>query len=372
MQPTGEVWERAKCERNWGLFRLDKRKDKPGYDKRPVNPRSPRYTADTDKVFVLTFDEAMEWVAEGKMMLGYIPRPGSLLIGLDFDHVRHQVNGVWVWKPDCKWAYDAIRVSDTYWEASPSLDGVRVLMLRGKWPDRTMFGGGCEIIGGTEGGGSARGFTVTLLGEGQIGAGLDVLKRAAIQIEEHGGGKGGGDLRDKEDHLCLEEEREKFLGIIEDLPGESDGKAWIDVTYAIMGTFGAGDDEAYEAWRAWSMKTPDAFVDHENRERWARMERQWRRRPEWGSGWRTLENRFMKVIEPDMGFKRKKMKQAEILDLIEGTGKAEVTERRWRNLSEKDWASAGRMFAEHLPENLRPQLLEYLSKQWSENNVREG
>ncbi|MFC2966890.1 AAA family ATPase [Acidimangrovimonas pyrenivorans] len=93
--PAGPVWEKAKAEKNWLLYRLeqgnapDKLAKKPTVDGTTV--------ADRDAAATLTFDEAIAQAASRNLMsgaqegspgwvgIGYFPRVGAAMRAFDFD-----------------------------------------------------------------------------------------------------------------------------------------------------------------------------------------------------------------------------------------------------------------------------------------------
>ena len=135
--PTGGVWDRAKQERNWLVYRLEaKVNGKPGkMNKLPVDAETGRQVGKDDAA-KLTLEAAAKarkafnsrhgfvGCEPGAWGLGYLPRPGSAMVGGDIDEVtddQGKLHG---------WVRDLIATPDTYVEWSPSRNGLRVLMAR--------------------------------------------------------------------------------------------------------------------------------------------------------------------------------------------------------------------------------------------------
>ena len=135
--PSGAVWEQAKRERNWLVYGLEaKANGKPGkMIKRPVDAGTGRKVG-PDVAASLTFEEAakarkkhntgngLEANEPGAWGLGYLPRPGSAMVGGDIDEVTNDQGELY------DWVQELIANPDTYLERSPSQNGFRVLMTR--------------------------------------------------------------------------------------------------------------------------------------------------------------------------------------------------------------------------------------------------
>lgn len=138
--PCGDVWERAKKESNWLVFKLETLPGKTKMSKKPQAPSGAPRTVGKDDAALLTHVEAMgrlnalnagAGVSRGKpesFGLGYLPRPGSAMIGLDLDQCVNAVGEVTV----DNWAMEIVGGSTpvTYVERSPSGTGLRVLCAR--------------------------------------------------------------------------------------------------------------------------------------------------------------------------------------------------------------------------------------------------
>ena len=132
--PSGDVWERAKAERNWLLFRLqtEVRDGKEKLAKKPT--LDGERTVDRGIAAERTFEEASALMVaqnmlsgakagqSGSLILGYFPRPGAAMYGLDFDNCVDPKTG--------KLTDDAVAsivaAGESYAEISPSGKGVRV------------------------------------------------------------------------------------------------------------------------------------------------------------------------------------------------------------------------------------------------------
>ncbi|PWG16335.1 AAA family ATPase [Salibaculum griseiflavum] len=135
--PSGAVWEIAKQERNWLVYRLEaKANGKPGkMNKLPVDAETGQQVG-KDEAAKLTFAEAakackafntrrgIEANKTGAWGLGYLPRPGSAMVGGDIDEVLNDQGELH------EWARGLIANPDSYLEWSPSQNGFRVLMER--------------------------------------------------------------------------------------------------------------------------------------------------------------------------------------------------------------------------------------------------
>lgn len=156
-EPIGPVWQSAKAENNWLVYRLETSR-KPGGKpvKRPVIPehmRNPSNSETSTKLVVcgapaaacFTFEEArrLHLQHEGTG-IGYLPRAGSAMVIIDLDGV---VEG-----PELEWREDVLPVtpwgqfSSTYIEVSVSGTGLHILQPRAGWPELS-FDGGRDPVG---------------------------------------------------------------------------------------------------------------------------------------------------------------------------------------------------------------------------------
>lgn len=132
--PTGEVWERAKAERNWLLFLLQT-EVRDGKEKLAKKPTLDGCTVvDRQEAARHTFDDAMaaacaqNMLADvtsgkpGSVILGYFPRPGAAMYGLDFDNCLDPKTGE---VTDANVA-QILGTAESYTEISPSGTGLRI------------------------------------------------------------------------------------------------------------------------------------------------------------------------------------------------------------------------------------------------------
>jgi hypothetical protein len=131
---SGEVWERAKAEKNWLLFRLqtEVRDGKEKLAKKPT--LDGERTVDRGIAAVRTFDEASAFMAaqnmlsgakagqSGSLILGYFPRPGAAMYGLDFDNCVDPRTG----KLTDDVVASIVAGGESYAEISPSGKGLRI------------------------------------------------------------------------------------------------------------------------------------------------------------------------------------------------------------------------------------------------------
>ncbi len=174
--PKGGIFNAARAEKNWLVCKLVE-KARPGggikLDKVPQHPQKPRNAA-AKTAAALTLKEALDEAEnrnkrtgakkdkDGWHLVGYLPREGSTLVAVDFDHCLNASG-------DLLYPFDKILSdADVYREVSPSGDGVRVLLPRGEddfWQDERKFPDTDEGVGFF--GSDAKFFTTTFnrLGE---------------------------------------------------------------------------------------------------------------------------------------------------------------------------------------------------------------
>jgi RecA-family ATPase len=256
--PSGPIWEAAKAETNWLVWKREHRRRPDGTTKIAKVPADPASGCKVDRLqaAVLTFDGAEALVAAGRDFagVGYVPRPGSAMVGYDLDNCRDPNTG----RLDTR-AEAVLACGETYCEISPSGTGLRVLAARG--PEAPISGetqgvGLFEIVDNTKG----KFFTVSGQGLGLVQevnlapqTRDHLLKQYSPQLSKAGlGGTGQGEK------LALEE----VESVLSQLNGEPDYNEWIKVGLAVKWSLG---EEGFELWDRWSAKddTYDAEVAHE-------------------------------------------------------------------------------------------------------------
>ena len=130
-----DLWTTATVERNWLVFELQPRGNSTKPNKVPVDPASGR-SAGRETAASMTFAEARKAAKghnkrqgvgknePGSWGIGYVPRPGSTLVGVDIDNAFASDGTL---KPDIA---ELIEDGETYIERSPSGTGLRVLIER--------------------------------------------------------------------------------------------------------------------------------------------------------------------------------------------------------------------------------------------------
>ena len=160
--PEGDVWERAKLEKNWMCFRVEHPGANGKASKVPCNARG-GYDVATENAAFMTFEQAMEaqqalasrileinekLIGRGNQdkqaaafCVGYLARPGSALVTLDLDKVIG---------PDGVLAYWVPLLGETYTEVSTSGIGLHILTERQPGDDRVQEKNSAGIYAGTQ------------------------------------------------------------------------------------------------------------------------------------------------------------------------------------------------------------------------------
>lgn len=134
--PLGAVWESVKVERNWLAYRLV---PQPGKKPKKIPQTAAGKNTGAKAAAYLTFDEAV-LLATGlgkDCGIGYLPRPGSAIVCVDFDGVLE--DGAVV-QPD-------LPLFNSYAERSPSGTGLHVLVARPDDLDPITFDDGEDWVG---------------------------------------------------------------------------------------------------------------------------------------------------------------------------------------------------------------------------------
>ena len=129
-----DLWTTAEAEANWVTFELRARPNSAKLDKVPMDPTTGGQMSLHEAR--MTFEEAREaaeehntqqgvgWNQPGSRGVGYVPRPGSALVGVDIDNAFAPDGAL---KPDIA---ELIEDGETYLEKSPSGTGLRGLLER--------------------------------------------------------------------------------------------------------------------------------------------------------------------------------------------------------------------------------------------------
>lgn len=260
---AANVWERAQQERNWCVFAITapdpetgKRGKFPTVQDRDEyrdgscwgNPASvysaARFTYDEATRHVQTLTPCGE--AE-RYMTGYLPRPGSALVLCDLDACRDPVTGHMA-----DWAMQILAQGDTYYEASTSGTGIRVIAERMDGDDEISSGERNDVGFFANGG---RGAVLTFDAINAVPITQSPGIRDAV-LERRGTGR-----RDNRDRVTNEDygdvDPDLLRAVVMSIP--NDGKMiqyddWIILGHAIQSV----DDgpAGYEIFRDWSDQWP--------------------------------------------------------------------------------------------------------------------
>jgi hypothetical protein len=157
-------WRDAKAEANWLGYQLAPRPDG-RLDKLPAHPITGRGPISIYKAACLTFDQAMQLASERGCGIGYLPRPGSSLIGIDLDKCvkpwadaqAENARDGYKWFPETPsdgvhvgvagWAVDLLLRYKGWSEISQSGRGLRAIAARDRaTPGNDAAGNGAELI----------------------------------------------------------------------------------------------------------------------------------------------------------------------------------------------------------------------------------
>lgn len=147
--PTGPVWEAAKAERNWLVYKLA---PKSGGKPNKIPQSEVGGNVGAKNAATLTFDEALQRAEEfGEGFgIGYLPREGSAMVCVDFDGVLKEAEVI---QPD-------LPEFSSYAERSPSGTGLHVLVPRPENVEPRTFDDGDDWVGYI--GSDSKFFTVSL------------------------------------------------------------------------------------------------------------------------------------------------------------------------------------------------------------------
>jgi hypothetical protein len=292
MMPTGPAWEAAVVERNWLLWKLVPRPGKKP-TKHPASPAglAPISASDAARLTFAEAHDALDRLNE-QYGLGYLPRPGSELVGLDFDDVLTDMARLRA-QPWYRSLYA------TWVERSPSGKGLRAILARRyhvtersssyarRWghdfapcPEVTKEARGFGYFGA-----AGRFFTVTLDKFGPDAATCEVNCSLRLVKEVLALAEGRPIERREADTTVrsvstpamrwfdrLSEERqvaeiERMLGHLTDPKFGNNFDLWRAIGFAV---YHATDSMGYEIWDSWCRRLPN-YDASENAKIWGRF-----------------------------------------------------------------------------------------------------
>jgi hypothetical protein len=273
-EPRGAAWRAATAERNWLVWRPLPNRD-PEKPPRKVPQQAGKNAAPVDAATLL-FDEAMALIAaDPRLGLGYLPREGGALVGLDLDDALDERGRLLPWaKPFFS--------GETWVETSPSGNSLRILLPRDGWPamNSAEVSGEPALIAN-----AMKYFTVTLRPFGAprpvaVAPRLMELmqpviagwiareaERAAEDAKAREAPNGGAwawfnDLTSEQQQKCAAE----MLAALP-LATRENYEPWRDLTFSVR-AYG----HLYGAWDAWSRGSP-SYDQFENLKLWEGRER---------------------------------------------------------------------------------------------------
>lgn len=254
-EPTGPIWEAAKRETNWLIYALVPHHDP---EKKPRKvPMLDGKAVSPEQAAVYDYDTARaetQRLSTKKLGIGYLPREGSAMVGIDLDRVLDADGAILE-------EYEPFLTDETWTEVSPSGTGVRILTGREGWPAVNLDDGLTQVGLLATG---QRFFTVSLdrfddqtplevadaprLRELVLAA-LAERMREAEEIRVRASGSGGWF-----DSLSTGAQEEVAAAILDALPVEQwrdTYEGWRDVTFALRAY-----PHLFGLWDAWSQSSP--------------------------------------------------------------------------------------------------------------------
>jgi Primase C terminal 2 (PriCT-2)/Protein of unknown function (DUF3987) len=275
-EPVGPTWDAACLEHNWLIYKLAHRNENKSA-KYPADPNSGRAPVSAYAAACLTLAEAREAAARfgGPYGIGYLPRPGSELVGIDLDNAIRP----WDDQPD-PWAADLLGLCPSWAERSPSGTGIRVIAARRGAPEidtERKLNGTDHGLGYFGKGG--RFFTVTF--DLLPGRGTDLCSTPALvqEVLDRLNGKSvtsprrgevqianGTDAPHWFDHLPQDRQDEEVERILSYLtaPKYGDYDEWLRISFAV---YEATDSTGFEIWDKWCQTLP-GYNAAENSAKW--------------------------------------------------------------------------------------------------------
>lgn len=266
--PTGDIWQKAKAERNWLVWKLVPITDANGNVKLAKRPLDPFSFAVVDRADAarLTYDEARTLVdAKQASGVGYAPRAGSAMVGDDLDDCFDASTGA----PDAH-ASAILAMGETYCEKSPSGRGLRV--LRARDPNAVPFSIERRGVGVFEVVEAGRGKFFTVRAETEFPMREItpaptvkdyILKLYASRTGRPAQPAGPSGVGEK---LPLD----VVANILAQLDPETDYNRWIAVGLAVK--WCAGDVDGLPLWDAWSARAPNYGGPQETADKWAGLD----------------------------------------------------------------------------------------------------
>lgn len=271
--PEGDVWERARLEKNWMCFRIQHPGANGKANKVPCNARGGYDTA-TEHAAFMTFDQALvarqgltsrifeineDLVARAtpekqatSFCVGYLARPGSAFVTLDLDKVIGPDSELADWVPP---------LEETYTEVSTSGRGLHMLTERQPGDDRVQEKNNAGIYAGPQ-----RGIALTFkhvegtpthINGATVARGV-VMGRIGKVRKDGNGRSEGNAARIKIDPGSVSDRR-NIPEILDSLPNPANGRdEWVRMAHACKAAAMEADTETAlrieQAFVAWSFR----------------------------------------------------------------------------------------------------------------------
>lgn len=269
--PEGDVWERAKLEKNWMVFRVQY----PGADgksaKVPCNTRNGENVA-TENAAFMTFEQAVaarqglasrifeineELTGRGTpdkqaatFCVGYLARPGSAFVTLDLDKVIGPNGDLADWVPS---------LEETYTEVSTSGTGLHMLTERKPGDDKVQEVNNAGIYAGNQ-----RGIALTfqhVAGTPTHINGATVARKAVFDRMGEKRDRDQGSAKPKNTGCKIDtgmvSDRRDIPDILDSLPNPANGRdEWVRMAHACKAAALEADADTAarieQAFLAWS------------------------------------------------------------------------------------------------------------------------
>ncbi|WP_272011528.1 DUF3987 domain-containing protein [Roseovarius sp. ZX-A-9] len=271
--PEGDVWDRAKLEKNWMCFRVEHPGANGKANKVPCNARG-GYDAATTNAAFMTFDQAVDarqgltsrifeinenLVARGTpdkqaatFCVGYLARPGSAFVTLDLDNVIGPDGALADWVPP---------LGETYTEVSTSGIGLHMLTSRHSGDDRVREKNNAGIYAGVQ-----RGIALTFthvegspthINEAPIARGVVIDRIGKVRKDKDAPAE--GNATGCEINTGVVCDRRDVPEILDSLPNPANGRdEWVRMAHACKAAAFEADTETAlrieQAFIAWSQR----------------------------------------------------------------------------------------------------------------------